>query len=239
MVYTPVAFSQLPKTGTSTAGGASGFSRFAAGKWSRVGADLGYRAPGARELLVDHSGTLWVATDGLNFGLSKDSVRVNTILKLPANGKQFEATGQPVGYVAQLAEAPDGKVWMAEGSGPGPTVRPVEGRSNQNIERAVAATPWCILFDQNDLWIGLLKGGIRRASDFRRLDRVSFDRFESRDGLSSAGAHAAFKDREGNILLEGTGSGIAFARTRRRLLRSTRFPPNPQLALASTADGSA
>ena len=39
----------------------------------------------------------------------------------------------------------------------------------------------------------------RRAPDFRRLDRVSFDRFGSKDGLSSDGVHVAFKEREGNI----------------------------------------
>jgi ligand-binding sensor domain-containing protein len=224
--------------GSIWAGGASGFSRFVAGKWSRVGADLGYRAPGARQLLVDHRGTLWAATDGLNFGWNKDSVRVNTILKLPANGKQFEATGQPVGYVAQLAEAPDGKIWMAEGSAPQPTVRPVEGRSSQNVERLVPTMPWCILFDQTGLWIGLLKGGIRRAPDFRSLDRVSFDRFESKDGLSSDGVHVVFKDREGNIWF-GTNRGVDRFRENKATPFATKegLAPNPQLALTSTGDG--
>jgi ligand-binding sensor domain-containing protein len=133
--------------GSIWAGGESGFSRFAGGKWSRVEADMGYPAPGARQILVDRQGTLWAATDGMNFGLGKDSIRVNTILKLPANRTRFEPTGQPVGYVAQLAESPDGQVWMAEGSGPAPTVRPVEGHSGPNIERAVRKLPLCILFD--------------------------------------------------------------------------------------------
>jgi signal transduction histidine kinase/ligand-binding sensor domain-containing protein len=225
--------------GSIWAGGASGFSRFLDGRWSVVGADLGYHAPGARQLLVDHRGTLWVATDGLNFGLTKDSIRVNTILKLPASKKQFEATGQPVGYIAQLAEAPDGKIWMAEGSGPRPTVRPVEGRSSPNIERAVQTTPWCLLFDgQTDLWIGLLKGGIRRAPDFRRPDQVSFDRFESKDGLSSDGVHVAFKDREGNIWF-GTNRGVDRFRENKATPFTTKegLSPNPQLALTSTRDG--
>lgn len=85
-------------------------------------------APGARQLLVDRQGTLWVATNGMNFGLSKDSIRVNTILKLPADRTRFEPTGQPVGFVSHLAESPNGQVWMAEASGLVPTVRPVEGR---------------------------------------------------------------------------------------------------------------
>jgi ligand-binding sensor domain-containing protein len=194
--------------GTIWAGGASGFSCFSKGRWSRVGADLGYRAPGARQLLVDHRGTLWAATDGLNFGWNKDSIRVNTILKLPVNGKRFEPTGQPVGYIAQLAEAPGGSVWMTEASGPGPTVRPVEGHSNKNIERAVRTEPRCILFDgPNTFWIGLIRTGIRRASDFHHLERANFDRFENRDGLSSDGVRVAFKEREGNIWF-GTNRGV-------------------------------
>jgi signal transduction histidine kinase/ligand-binding sensor domain-containing protein len=220
-------------------GGACGFSRFVHGRWSRVGAELGYRAPGARQLLVDHRGTLWVATDGFNFGLNKDSIRVNTILKLRLNGKQFEPTGQPVGYVAQLAEAPDGEIWMAEGSGPGPTVRPVEGHSSQNIERPVQALPWCILFDgQTDLWIGLLRGGIRRAQDFKRLEEISFDRFVSKDGLSSDGVRVAFKDREGNIWF-GTNRGLDRFRENKATPFSVKegLSPNPQVALTTTRDG--
>jgi signal transduction histidine kinase len=225
--------------GSIWAGGASGFSRFLDGRWSRVGADLGYRAPGARQLLVDHRGTLWVATDGLNFGWNKDSIRVNTILKLPANGKRFEATGQPVGYVAQLAEAPDGKIWMAEASGPRPTVRPVESPSSPNIERAVQTTPWCVLFNGNsDLWIGLLTGGIRRAPDLGRLNRPNFDRFETKDGLSSDGVHTAFKDREGNIWF-GTNRGVDRFRENKATPFTTKegLSPTRQLALASTRDG--
>jgi signal transduction histidine kinase/ligand-binding sensor domain-containing protein len=229
------------QSGCIWAGGASGFSRFKAEKWNRVGAELGYPAPGARQLLVDRRGTLWVGTDGLNFGLGKDSIRVNTILKLPRNGKQFEATGQPVGYVAQLAEAPDGEIWMAEGSGPGPTVRPVYGRSGPTIERAVQTTPWCILFDDpSSLWIGMFHGGgIVRATHFKHLEAAGFERFESKDGLSSDGVRAAFKDREGNVWF-GTNRGVDRFRENKATPFSTKegIAPNPQVALASTPDGS-
>jgi ligand-binding sensor domain-containing protein len=134
------------RNGSIWAGGANGFSRFQNQRWNRVGSEFGYPAPGARQLVVDRQGTLWVATDGLNFGLNKDSIRLNTILKLPRDGKRFEATSQPVGYVAQLAEAPDGETWIVETSGPGPTVRPVYGRSGPNVERAVGSGPICVIF---------------------------------------------------------------------------------------------
>ena len=228
------------QNGSIWAGGADGFSRFENQKWNKVGAELGYYAPGARQLVVDRGGTLWVATDGLNFGLGNDGIRVNTILKLPPNGKQFEATGQPVGYVAQLAEAPDGAIWMAEASGPGPTVRPVLGRSGPNIERAVQKTPGCVLFDgQSSLWIGLLRtGGIRRALDFKHLEQVSLDRFGSEDGLSSDGVRAAFQDREGNIWF-GTNRGLDRFRENKAtpLSKKEGLMQDGELALTSTPDG--
>jgi ligand-binding sensor domain-containing protein len=228
------------QAGSIWAGGEHGFSRFEKERWNKVGAELGYPAPGARQLVVDRRGTLWVATDGMSFGFNKDSIRVNTILKLSRNGKQFEATGQPVGYVAQLAEAPDGEIWMAEASGPGPTVRPVRGRSEPTFERALRTGPWCILFDgPSSLWIGLFhSGGILRAPDFKHLEQVSVDRFESKDGLSSDGVRAAFQDREGNIWF-GTNRGLDRFRENKATPFSTKegVGANLQLALTATRDG--
>jgi ligand-binding sensor domain-containing protein len=57
------------------------------------------------------------------------------------------------------------------------------------------------------LWIGLHRGGIRRAPDFKRVEQVTFDRFESKDGLSGHGVLSALKDREGNIWF-GTNRGL-------------------------------
>ena len=226
------------QNGALWAGGESGFSRFVDGKWSRVGAEMGYMAPGARQLLVDRQGTLWAATDGMNFGLGKDSIRVNTILKLPANRTRFEPTGQPVGYVAQLAESPNGQVWMAEGSGPGPTVRPVEGHSGPSIERAVSKLPLCILFDgEAGLWIGTFYGGLRRTANFREMERSSFDDYEVVDGLSGEHGLALFEDHEGDVWL-GTSKGL----DRFRENKVTPYSANEGLepaarGLAATNDG--
>jgi signal transduction histidine kinase/ligand-binding sensor domain-containing protein len=227
------------QNGSIWAGGANGFSRFENGRWSRVGTELGYRAPGAQQLVVDRRGTLWVATDGLRFGFNRDSIRVNTILKLARNGKSFEGTAQAVGFVAQLAEAPDGEIWMAEASGPGPTVRAVHRRSGPNVERAVQTAPSCVLFDgRSSLWIGLFRGGIRRATDFGHLEQGTFDRFESEDGLSSDGVRAAFQDHEGNIWF-GTNRGLDRFRENKATPFSTRegLIKTPRVALSSTADG--
>ncbi len=218
------------------AGGAYGFSRFKNERWSRVGVELGYRAPGARQLVVDRRGTLWVATDGLNFGLGKDSVRVNTILKLTKNGKRFEPTGQGVGFVSQLVEAPDGEVWMVECNDPAPTVRPVLGHAGPDFGSQI---PYCVLFDrESSLWIGQLRGGIRRATDFRRIEKMSFDQFRNEDGLSSDATRSVFQDREGNIWF-GTTRGLDRFRENKATPLSTKegLLQDRELALTATRDG--
>ena len=63
--------------------GQYGLSKYANGVWHPVGEDMGYPAPAAQSLLLDRKGNLWVATDGMDFGLSSDPVRKNTILPLP------------------------------------------------------------------------------------------------------------------------------------------------------------
>ena len=83
--------------------------RFENGQWIREAA---FPAPGAQRVAVGRDGTLWVATNGEDFGLARDAIRVNTILKLAPGAKAFEATRQPVGQVLQLREAPDGAMWM-------------------------------------------------------------------------------------------------------------------------------
>ena len=223
--------------GSIWAGGENGLSRFENGTWHRVGAALGYRAAGAQQLVVDRRGTLWVATTGTDFGLSGDGVSFNTILTLAPNGKQFQATGQPVAYISQLAEAPDGQVWMFQFGEQ--TVRPVLGRAEPNVSRAVKGPPICGIFDgESSLWIGLFRGGIRRASDFKHLGHASFDRFESADGLSSDGVRATFRDREGNIWF-GTNRGLDRFRENKATPFSAKegLAQNPLLDLTSTPDG--
>jgi PAS domain S-box-containing protein len=84
----------------------------------------------------------------------------------------------------------------------------------------------------------LLRGGIRRATDFQHLERVSFDRFESKDGLSSDGVRVAFKDREGNIWF-GTQKGVDRFRENKATPFSVKegLSPNPQVGITSTGDG--
>src|SRR5260370_39385966 len=82
--------------GSIWAAGPYGLASFQNGKWRRVGTEVGYAAPGAQSLLVDQAGTLWVATHGLNFGLGKDLVRVDTILSLAQTATHVSPTGYAV-----------------------------------------------------------------------------------------------------------------------------------------------
>src|SRR5258708_13541925 len=65
--------------GSIWAGGQYGLAKLESGAWHEVGAELGYPPPRAQVLPLDRRGNLWVATDWLGFGLSKDSGRRNTI----------------------------------------------------------------------------------------------------------------------------------------------------------------
>src|SRR6266481_1103137 len=225
------------RNGAIWAGGTYGFGKFENGKWRGVGEDLGYPAPGLQALLVDHRGNLWVATDGLNFGLSKDSVRRNTILTLAPNAKRFAGTGEAVGAVWTMAEAPNGDVWRVDTSGT--TVRPIQGGSRPKKGIIVGAESTCLLFDDNgSLWIGLTVG-LRRVTDFRQPANLPLDRFVSKDGLSADLVSTTFKDREGNVWF-GTVAGLDRFRENKVTPFSARegLVPDQQIALASTRDGS-
>jgi hypothetical protein len=112
-----------------------------------VGAEEGYSTPGAQTLLVDSRGNLWVATDGANFGLSSNAIRVHTILTLPRDAKRFAGTAQPVGMVCKMAEAPDSRVWMAH-TRQG-VITSIRSGFGQPAEVAVGPGPMWLLFDND------------------------------------------------------------------------------------------
>ena len=151
-----------------------------------------FPAPGAQKLAVDRNGTLWIATDGKDFGLAHD-IRVNTILKLTRGSKRLEATGQPIGQIMQLKEAPDGTMWMVHFN-----ERAVGGVFHppaSDVARALSGGPSAIIFDGWSVWISLYHSGVRRLADFADLDKAGFDSYQEADGLSSDGVRALFQDR--------------------------------------------
>jgi signal transduction histidine kinase/ligand-binding sensor domain-containing protein len=221
--------------GSIWAAGPYGLASFQNGKWRRVGTEMGYAAPAAQTLLVDQEGTLWVATDGLNFGLSKDPVRVNTILALARNATRFSPTGDAVGQVWSMAEAPDGSVWVADTTGK--KVRSIHPRGGPSPGLALDQEPGCLSFGSDgSLWAGLLQQGLRRARDIGRDAPV--DRFLVKDQLSGSSVNAALRDREGNFWF-GTSGGVDRFRENKAtpFSESEGLVPDQQVALTSTPDG--
>jgi signal transduction histidine kinase/ligand-binding sensor domain-containing protein len=222
--------------GSIWAAGQYGLASFQNGKWRRVGTEMGYAAPAAQALLVDQAGTLWVATDGLNFGLSRDPVRVNTILALARNATRFSPTGDAVGMIWSMAEAPDGAVWLADTTGK--KARPIDPRGGASRGVALDQETMGLSFgNDRSIWIGLLDGGLRRARDMGR--DAPLDRFGVKDELSGSMVNAALTDREGNLWF-GTGGGLDRFRENKvtPFSESEGLVPDQAIALASTPDGS-
>src|SRR5258708_12325577 len=220
--------------GSIWAGGQYGLTKLDSGRWRQVGAESGYPAPGAQVLFVDRRGTLWVATDGLSFGLSKDPVRRNTILSLAPNAKSFVATRESVGQVWMMAEAPDGDVWIADTTGR--TVRPIVNRHTSEAGIRIGAEPLCVLFDRGgSLWIGADQRGLRRVVDVTQPQRAVLDQPWAREELSSDRVYSALEDREGNLWF-GTAVGLDRFRENKVVAYSNEegLIQNQRLTMAST-----
>lgn len=178
----------------------SGLARFEGNRWKVVGADWNYPAAYAYGLFLDRSGTIWVATH-------------NTVLYLLLGANKFQSTGINADQVVQFAEAPNGKLWMAQTTR---SVRPipigVQLPSLDNTEIQVGSAG--ILFDREGaFWITSLGDGLRRAPDAERLQGKvaefgsAVQSFTARDGLTDDYAIPVIQDLEGNIWV-GTSNGI-------------------------------
>ena len=179
----------------------NGLVRFEDNRWKEVGQDWNLPGGPIKTIYVDREGTLWVATE-------------QTILYLPSGAKAFRPACAGIEEVWQFAEAPNGKLWMAETSR---SVRPVPlgrgGQPSDNAEIKVGSAG--ILFDREGaLWITTVGDGLRRAPAPEQLggekigefsDRI--ESFTTKDGLSDDQVIPILEDREGNIWV-ATNSGL-------------------------------
>jgi signal transduction histidine kinase/ligand-binding sensor domain-containing protein len=168
--------------------------------WIEIGTDWNFKPQRIRTLFVDRSGTLWVATD-------------ETIVFLERGTRFFQEIGARVSVVPKFAQAPDGRLWIAENER---SVRPIS-TNNQNAgaeETEIMTGALGILFDRDGaLWITDRKG-LRRVRFPERLgkrkikmDDSGVEFFNEQNGLSGDYSNHILEDREGNIWVS-TAKGL-------------------------------
>ena len=202
--------------GTMWANTGTGLIRLNGTKWERV--DSQWNVPqemqhtGSTALFVDSFGTLWAGVG-------------NTVMYLKKGSKRFEPTGAYAGQARSMAEAPDGRIWMADDTSATRMISmPVSAMSTARARcevRALRLTDKCpsdsqfeirtdaleVLFDRNgSLWVTALRHGLLRLPDPQRLKNEPIKEvegevqsFTSKDGLSADNCASILEDREGNI----------------------------------------
>ncbi len=206
--------------GTVWAAASGGLARLEGGRWQRVGAEWNCPGTTAQAVFVDKEGTLWVATE-------------ETIVFLPKGANSFQFTGEQVQQVLQMAQSPDGAMFVAETSR---SVRPIrlpqtDTRAVEGPEVRVGSVG--ILFDhEGAMWITTIGDGLRHVPFPDRFGGQTISRFSDnaeifteKDGLSADYSSAVLEDREGNIWI-GTASGLD--RFRESNLVPVRFPAGYQ-----------
>lgn len=201
-----------------------GLARRANGAWRRIDAGEGVDG-GARAVFVDRDGTVWAAAE-------------RRLVYLRRGAQRFVDTGVQVAEVGQIAQAPDGAIWLSERRA-GRIHRVVlTGRALSSGTARLDAPATSLVFDAaGGLWLGTSGRGllhVARPDGLAALAGAS--RFTARQGLSSDFVWRLHLDRAGNLWV-GTNAGLD--RFRPRILAPSAFPPDAlNVALAAGADGS-
>jgi signal transduction histidine kinase/ligand-binding sensor domain-containing protein len=188
------------REGTIWAASNSGLARLEGDLWKEVGKDWSFPGRLANTVFLDGQGTLWVATE-------------DTLVFLPSGARRFQLTGIAVGQVLQIAQAANGKLWMAETTR---SVRPIplSDKWLPSDKTEIQVGSGGILFDnEGALWITSIGDGLRRSPAPQSLRgqikefSTAVESFTARDGLSDDAVRAILRDREGNIWV-GTNNGL-------------------------------
>jgi PAS domain S-box-containing protein len=214
------------REGTIWAATDSGLLRLEGSQWKEVGKDWNFPGKCAIAISLDRQGALWVSTE-------------NTLVFLPPDTRRFHLTGIRVGQVTQIAQAPGGKLWMAETTR---SVRPIplSDKQQPSDQTEVRVGSGGILFDNDGaLWITTVGDGLRRAPAPELLKgkikefSTAVESFTAKDGLGDDYVRKIFRDREGNIWV-GTNSGLD--RFRKTNLVPLILPFRPQFAVFAPGD---
>jgi PAS domain S-box-containing protein len=214
------------REGTIWAATDGGLLRLEGRRWKEVGKDWSFPGKSAVAIFLDRQGALWVSTE-------------DTLVFLPPGAKRFQPAGTRVGQVTQIAQASNGKLWMAETSR---SVRPMplSDRRQPPDETEVQVGSGGILFDnEGALWITTLGDGLRRAPAPELLKgkikefSTAVEPFTEKDGLSDDYARKILQDREGNIWV-ATNNGLD--RFRKTNLVPLVLPFKPRFAALARGD---
>lgn len=202
-----------------------GLVRHVDGAWERIGAGWGFPDAGARAVWHDRDGGLWVAGERRLFYLSQDA-------------RRFVDIGVTVDAVSQMAQAPDGAIWLTARHS-GKLQRVVRDGAHFSVTSTRLDVPAIgLLFDRaGSLWLGSAGQGLRhvaRPDSLAALRTASV--FTQREGLSSDFVWKLMEDGEGNLWV-GTATGLD--RFRPRILMPAAFPAGAlNVALVPGLDGS-
>jgi ligand-binding sensor domain-containing protein len=205
------------REGTIWAAVSNGLARLEGDRWTQVGKDWNFPGKSAIAIFLDRQGTLWVSTE-------------DTLVFLPPGARRFQPTGIRVGKATKIAQAPNGKMWMAEVTR---SVRPIplSDKRQPADETEVRVGSQGILFDNDGaLWITSMGDGLRRSPAPEQLKGsikefgTEVESFTARDGLSDDVVSPILQDREGNIWV-GTNNGLD--RFRKTNLAPVVFPFKP------------
>jgi PAS domain S-box-containing protein len=190
------------REGTIWAATVNGLLRLEGSRWKLVGEDWNFPGKSAYTVFLDGQGTLWASTE-------------DTLVFLPPGAKRFQPTGIRTGIVMQIAQATNGKLWMAETTR---SVRPIplSDKRQPPEETEVKVGSQGILFDRDGaLWITSLGDGLRRSAAPEMLKGqikelgpgTEIESFTAKNGLSDDVIRPILQDREGNIWV-GSNSGL-------------------------------
>ena len=213
------------RDGALWAAAEDGLARRADGAWRRVGAADGIEGSSARAVFVDRDGVLWAADE-------------RRLYYRRPGAQRFTDTGLLVADAGQIAQAPDGAIWLTERrEGKLHWVMLDRGAVSFGSAR-LAAPASSLAFDgAGGLWLGTTGRGllyVARPDGLAALAGAS--RFTTSQGLSSDFVWRLQLDGAGNLWV-GTNAGLD--RFRPRILAPSAFPPGAlNVALAASDDGS-
>jgi PAS domain S-box-containing protein len=214
------------REGTIWAATSGGLVRLEGNRWKEVGEDWNRPGKSALAIFLDRQGTLWGSTEV-------------ALVFLPPGARRFQPTGIRVSQVMQIAQAANGKLWMAETTR---SVRPIplSDKRLPSDKTEIHVGSQGILFDNDGaLWITSLGDGLRRTpapellrGGIKELS-TAVESFTAKDGLSDDVVRSILQDREGNIWV-GTNSGLD--RFRKTNLVSVEFPFKLRQSVGAAGD---